>query len=70
MKQISLSELRAHAGKYVSMAQTEDICITKNGKPAARLTRVGPDREKSARALFGILPGEVSLEAEREEKLS
>lgn len=69
MKFVSLSELRANPGKYVGMAQTQDIYITKNGKVAARLTGVHIDKAESARALFGLLPNEVDLDAAREEKL-
>ena len=32
MTQISVSELKVNAGKYVGMAQEQDIFITKNGK--------------------------------------
>lgn len=69
MTQISLSDLKANTGKYVSMAQTQDIFITRNGKLAARLTSVTPNKVESAKALFGILPNDVDLDREREEKL-
>ena len=69
MTQISVSELKTNAGKYVAMAQAQDILITKNGKLIARLTTAKPDKVSAAQALFGILPGNVNLDAEREERL-
>lgn len=69
MTQISVSELKTNAGKYVSMAQTQDILITKNGKLIARLTTAKPDKVAAAKALFGILPSDVSIDESREERL-
>ena len=69
MTQISVSELKTNAGKYVTMAQTQDILITKNGKLIARLTTAKPDKVAAAKALFGILPSDVSIDESREERL-
>lgn len=69
MTQISVSELKTNAGKYVTMAQTQDILITKNGKLIARLTTAKPDKVAAAKALFGILPSDVNAGEAREERL-
>lgn len=69
MTQISVSELKTNAGKYVTMAQTQDILITKNGKLIARLTTAKPDKVAAAKALFGILPSDVNADEAREERL-
>ena len=37
--QIASSDLKVNVGKYVSLAETEDIIITKSGKPAAKTIR-------------------------------
>jgi len=66
---VSLSELKTNPGKYVAMADKEDIYITKNGKRVARLTSTRPNRIASAKALFGILPSDVDLDNAREERL-
>jgi prevent-host-death family protein len=66
---VSLSELKTNPGKYVAMADQQDIFITKNGKRVARLTNARQDKMASAKALFGILPGEVDLVGAREERL-
>lgn len=70
MTQISVSELKANAGKYLSMVGSQDIFITKNGKLIARLTKAKPDKVKAARSLFGLISGDVDLDKEREERLS
>ncbi len=69
MTQISVSELKTNAGKYVAMAQSQDIFITKNGKLIARLTTAKPDKVAAAKALFGILPSDVSIDEAREDRL-
>ena len=62
MTRISVSELKTNAGKYVAMAQSQDIFITKNGKLIARLTTAKPDKVAAAKALFGILPSDVNID--------
>ena len=37
--QVALSDLKTNVGKYVDLAETEDIIITKYGKPAAKIIR-------------------------------
>lgn len=69
MTQISVSELKTNAGKYVTMAQSQDILITKNGKLIARLTTAKPDKVAAAKALFGILPSNVNADEAKEERL-
>ena len=70
MTQISVTELKANAGKYVAMAGKQDVFITKNGRLIARLTAARPDKIEAAKALFGLTRGPVDLDAEREERLS
>lgn len=69
MTQISVSDLKANTGKYVSMAQEDDILITQNGKLVARLTTAKPDKIAAAKALFCSLPNSIDLDKAREERL-
>jgi prevent-host-death family protein len=71
--------LKVNVGKYVDLAETEDIIITKYGKPAAKIVRFDkepwymktmPERITSVEQLFGTLPGDVDLEDVRTERLS
>lgn len=67
---ITATEFKSNMGKYLEMAATEDIFITKNGKVVAKLTNPYQDRQAVAKSLFGILPSDVSLESTREERLA
>ena len=66
---ITATELKSNLGKYLLLAATEDIFITKNGKVIAKLSNPHQDRVDMAKYLFGILPDDVSLEEAREERL-
>ena len=48
MLQVSIAEFKADVGKYIDMAALEDVCITENGKPTAKLTRPDKDRVTAA----------------------
>ena len=67
---ITATELKSNLGKYLLLASTEDIFITKNGKVIAKLSNPYQDRVDAARSLFGILPADVTLDEAREERLS
>ena len=57
-------------GKYLLLAEKEDIYITKNGKVIAKLSNPYQDRVDMAKSLFGILPADVTLEEAQKERLS
>ena len=69
MIRISLSNLKANTGKYVALAQEQDVFITRNGKLVARLTTAKADKTEAAKALFGLLPPDEDLDESREERL-
>lgn len=63
---VSLSDLKVNVGRYVDLAETEDVVITKYGKPVAKIIGISkaPQRTKripskitSIEQLFGTLPG-------------
>ena len=66
---ISATELKSSLGKYLLLAATEDIFITRNGKVVAKLTNPHQDRVDIARSLFGMLPADMTIEEAREERL-
>lgn len=47
---ISLSEFKANVGRYVDLAEMEDVVITKYGKPAAKIVRI--DKKTGAQKKF------------------
>lgn len=66
---ITATELKKNLGRYLELAETEDIFITRNGKTVAKLSSPYQDRVKVAESLFGILPANVTLEEARDERL-
>ncbi|MDR1754265.1 MAG: type II toxin-antitoxin system prevent-host-death family antitoxin [Eubacterium sp.] len=77
--QVALSDLKVNVGKYIDLAETEDVIITKYGKPAAKIVRFDkepwyvkkmPEQITSIKQLFGTLPSDVDLEDIKTERLS
>ncbi|MDR0381965.1 MAG: type II toxin-antitoxin system prevent-host-death family antitoxin [Oscillospiraceae bacterium] len=77
--QIALSDLKLNVGKYVDLADTEEIIVTKYGKPVAKIVRVDkepwylkrvPEKVTSIEQLFGTLPSDVDLDDVKNERLS
>jgi len=59
MKQINIYEAKTQLSKLVDeAAKGEDIIIARAGKPAARLTRVGPEQ---GRRKLGVLDGRFKI---------
>ena len=66
---ITATELKINLGKYLMLAETEDIYITRNGKVVAKLSNPYQDRVDVAKSLFGVLSN-MTLEEAREERLN
>jgi len=75
---VALSDLKINIGKYVDLAETEDVIITKYGKPAAKIVRFDkepwylkkiPKEITSIEQLFGTLPSDIDLDDMRTERL-
>ena len=76
---VALSELKVNVGKYVDLAEVEDVIITKYGKPAAKIIRYDkepwylkkiPEKVTSVEELFGTLPSDIDLDDIKTERLS
>ena len=67
---ITATELKNNLSKYLLLASTEDIYITRNGKVVAKLSNPYQDRFDIAESLFGSVPAAMTLEEAREERLS
>lgn len=68
---VTATEFKTNLGKYLELATTQDIFITKNGKSIARLTSPSVNKLAVLDNLVGIVPqGDGSNEkAIREERL-
>jgi len=76
--QVALSDLKVNVGKYVDLADTVDVIITKYGKPAAKIIRYDkepwymkklPEKITSVDSLFGTIPNDIDLDDVRLERL-
>ena len=67
---ITATELKENLSKYLLLAASQDIFITRNGKVVAKLGNPYPDRIETARSLAGIIPADITLEEARAERLS
>ena len=77
--QVALSDLKVNVGKYVDLAETTDVIITKYGKLAAKIVRFDkkswylksmPTQITSVEQLFGTLPSGIDHEDVKTERLS
>jgi len=69
MTQISVSELKMNAGKYVTMAMDQDIMITKNGKVVAKLVTAKANKREAFQHFLSLFPeGGLDLDPEQARK--
>ena len=66
---ITATELKQNPGRYLLLAATEDVYITKNGKVVAKLSNPNQDRVNMAKSLFGVLPQDITLEEAKNERI-
>lgn len=66
---VTATELKLNLGKYLLLAATQDIYITRNGKTIAKLVSPYQDRVDTVDALFGSVPDTITLEEARKERL-
>ena len=67
---ITATELKANLGKYLLMAATEDVYVTRNGRTVAKLTSPYQNKLDSVDSLFGSIPADMTLEESKEERLN
>ncbi len=66
---ITATELKTNLGKYLLLAATEDIFITRNGRTVAKLTSPYQNKLDTVDSLFGSIPATMTLEEAKEERL-
>ena len=70
MLQITATEFKQNLGKYLSIVNKEEIIITRNGIPVAKLS-IPKEKEMSlVRQLIGVIPNDdYTIEDARKERL-
>jgi prevent-host-death family protein len=67
--QISVSELKINVGKYIDMAETQDIFITKNGKQVAKIVSTKIDKVAAMKSIFGAIHADTDLDKAKAKRL-
>lgn len=71
MLKVTATEVKENFGKYFILAESQDILITKNDKPIAKLTNVSSGRLSLTGSLLGVIPDStVDIDKSRRERLS
>ena len=65
---LTATELKSNLGKYLKLAENEDIFITRNGKVVAKLSNPNADRVEMAKSLLGVIPSDITVEEAQEER--
>lgn len=66
---ITATELKNDLSKYLQLAESEEVFITKNGKVLCKLSSPFVDKQKAVDSLVGILPSDATAEEGKEERL-
>lgn len=67
---VTATEFESNLGKYLALAETEDIYISKNGKVTVKLVSSNLDKVAIMKSLFGCIPADITLEESKKERLS
>ena len=67
---ITTTELKNNQSKYLSLASREDVFVTKNGKPIAKIVGVQRRAIESIESVFGVLPSDFDEKSVLEERLA
>lgn len=67
---ITATELKNNLSKYLLLAASEDIFITRNGKTIAKLTSPYQNKLAIVNELLGSVPQSLTLEEAKAERLN
>ena len=70
--QITATELKNNLGKYLELAEKEDIQITKNGRSIVTMSSLNKERVKNMQSIFGAIKTDepISLDALKYERIT
>ena len=69
--QITATELKTNIGRYLALAEKQDIVLTKNNRPIAKLTNTREDKTSILDSLIGIIPDNgFTIEDAKDERLA
>lgn len=62
---VTATEFKVNLGKYLLLAKTQDIYISKNGKKIAKLTTPDFDKLNVLDSLVGIIPKDEDIDEDK-----
>ncbi len=66
---ITDADLAKDVNRYIGLAESEEITITRDGKVVAKLTSPKHDKVSVAKSLFGIIPSDITYDEAHKERL-
>lgn len=66
---ITTTELKNNQSKYLALSSREDVIVTKNGRPIARIVGVRQTEVASIESIFGVLPKDIDEKKVLEERI-
>ena len=66
---VTLIEAQNNFGRYIELANEQEIIVTKNGSPVARIIGIKGDTPFLSDKLVGIIPIYVSEKEAKDERL-
>lgn len=67
---VTATEFQNNVGKYLTLADNEEIVIIRNGRQIARLLGMDETVSFLSDKLLGILPGDLNITDVRDERLA
>jgi prevent-host-death family protein len=67
---VNSTEIQNNFGKYLELASSEEIVITKKGAPVARLLGMDETLSFLSDRLIGLVPKNVDEKAAKEERIA
>ena len=66
---VSVSELKSNVGRYIDLAELQDIFITKNGKQVAKIVSTKINKVAAMEAAFDRIPADTDLDQAKAARL-
>lgn len=66
---ITSTELKNDLSKYLHLAETEDVFVTKNGRVMCKLSPVYEDKIAIVESLIGVVPSNATIDEGKNERL-
>ena len=67
---VTSTDVQNNFGKYLDMASSQEIIITRNGTAVARLIGIKSKEKSLASRLVGLVPADVDEDAIKAERLA